>query len=388
MIYSFSALAIILLVLGVAALRRISLYSPLVISASMWLLVFGSGIAFQDRLYPLTDDAFLAWLIWFLVTSALYFILSPVGVVAESKCFVRRLSWDYSFFLLILLIWLIWRIWVVGSTGPEHFFLNLRLSSNQLEGFEPLGMVERFYPLVFALFVFEHIYSRRENRYLRILCWAWMLAYAVATMGKFAILTPILSWVVICGLQNRLPLKKLFVLVLVTFFLMLLAHFVRAGSEDESTVLDILAIYVYSPLVALGYMSVDQAEIWGGYVFRFFYALGYSVGLLPKPAEVILSYVSIPELTNVYTVMQPFFQDFGLPGVFCGAVFYGFFFSVLYGLARRGSDFCLAGYSLISIVLLGQFIGELLLTTLSQHLQELLALILVFMGSRKIIRVS
>jgi len=74
MIYHISALALIILVLGLAAVRRRSLYSPLVISASIWLIVFIVGLIFEKRLYPIQESAFSAWLIWFIVTSMIFFL--------------------------------------------------------------------------------------------------------------------------------------------------------------------------------------------------------------------------------------------------------------------------------------------------------------------------
>lgn len=383
MLYHLSALAIISLVLGLAAVRRISIYSPLVMGSAVWFSVFVAGIAFNDRFYPLKDDAFIAWIIWFLITSLIYFLITPTGVDLKDKFITRKLPFDYSPLLGLLIVWLVYRIWIVGSNGSEHFFLNLRLSSIGLDGFEPLGLVGRFYPLVFALFLFEHVYARRDNRRLRVLCWIWMLAYALATMGKFAVLTPILSWAVIQGLQGKLPVKKLIGLGGATFCLMLVAHFVRSGSEDNSTIFDVLATYIYSPVVALGYMDLEANSDWGAYVFRFVYAVGHSLGFAPEPAEVILPYVSVPSLTNVYTVMHPFYFDFGPIGLVLGAIYYAFFFGVLFLLAFKFKGIFLAIFSAYSIALLGQFVGDLFLTGFSGNLQVFLALVLVFFASRR-----
>ncbi len=385
MAYHLFALMLISAVLVLAKLRRCSLYSPLVISASIWLMVFIAGLFFQDRFYPLQEQAFIAWLVWFFITSLIFFMFYPSKeknnwVISDT----RRLPFDYTVLLLVLIAWLSYRIWVLGSTGPAHFLLNLRLSSNALEGFEPMGLVGRFYPLVFAAFLFEHVYSYNGNRRLRFLLWGWMLLYAVATMGKFAILTPILSWVVIQGLKGQLKIRAIALLASFTVVLMLALHFTRAGEEDESTIVDILAIYIYSPLVALGYINIDNSLPFGAYVFRFFYAVGNYLSISSEPVEVILPYAEVPELTNVYTVMQPFYYDFGIFGVFFGAVFYGTFFAFLYSPAKRRLGLALVLFSGYSIVMIGQFIGDLLVTTLSGNIQLLLCVLFIFMVSKRI----
>jgi len=98
--------------------------------------------------------------------------------------------------------------------------------------------------------------------------------------------------------------------------------------------------------------------------------------------DVIFPYVNVPVLTNVYTVMQPFYHDFSLTGVAIGAVVYGVFFSFLYFFALRVRGFFLALYSGFAIALLGQFFGELFLMMFSGNLQFLLVLLFIFSLSK------
>lgn len=385
MFYHGSALALIVTVLALAAVRRSSLYSPLVISASVWLLVFIVGALFQKRFYPIQEGAFIAWLIWFMVTSLIFFLLCPSsvnGALKETE--IRRIPVDYTLPLLLLIVWLVYRIWVMGSTGPEHFFLNLRLSSNEVEGFTKMGSLGRFYPLIFASFLFEHVYARPENRHLRLLLWCWMLLYAVATMGKLAFLTPLLSWAIIQGITGRLKVSRIVVLLPLVFASIISLHFIRADSYYDASIADILAIYIYSPLVALGYMDIDSSLPLGAYVFRFFYAVGSLLNIGPQPVKVILAYVEVPELTNVYTVVQPFYHDFGLLGVLLEAVFYGLFFSCLYWLSAKGNSLGLVLFSGYSIVLFMQFIGDFLITMFSGNLQLLIYVVAIFLVSRRV----
>jgi hypothetical protein len=129
--------------------------------------------------------------------------------------------------------------------------------------------IGRFYPLIFSLFLFEHVYEREENRRLRFLLWSWMLLFAFATMGKLSLLTPILPWAIIKGVKGRLKIKKFIILVPVLFVLMMAIHFIRAG-ENIQSLRDVLAGYTYAPLVGLGYIDIDDSLPIGAYVLRFF----------------------------------------------------------------------------------------------------------------------
>lgn len=364
MSYCLYALALIGIFLGLALLLRFSFCSPLVINSLVWLVVFLCGLLFHNRFSTLKDESFFAWYIWFMVTNLMFFLVCSAqrkGVSTDEE--IRKVPLDYTLLLLVLIAWLVYRIWIIGSTGPAHFWLNLRLSSINAEGVASLGLVGRFYPLVFALFLFEHVYAYQGNRHLRFLLWCWMLLYAVATMGKFSLLTPIVSWVIIRGIQGKLDVKKVLVLVPVVFGFMMVLHFLRAAASDNSSITDILAIYVYSPLVALGYMNIDGSSLpIGAYVLRFLYAVGYRLGILETPpVNTILEYVQIPLLTNVYTVMQPFYHDFGLIGVLWGAVLYGLFYSCLYAFSLKGNGLALILFAGYSIVLVGQFLTVLLI---------------------------
>ena len=386
MMFHISALALIILVLGLAAVRRRSLYSPLVISASIWLIVFIAGLIFEERLYPIQESAFSAWLIWFMVTSIIFFLFYPsCAKVAREETEIRRIPVDYTLPLILLILWLCYRIWIIGSTGPAHFFLNLRLSAMGAEGVATLGFViVRSYPLIFALFLFEHVYAHRENRHLRVLLWCYMILYAVATMGKLSLLTPVVSWVIIQGIKGRIDITKIALLATVTFVSMMILHFMRAGSPDESTISDVLAIYIYSPLVGLGYIDVDPTLPPGAYLFRFLYAVGFRLGLSPPPVSTISSYVEVPVPTNTFTVIYPFYYDLGMLGIFFGAILYGIVFSCLYFLSVKGKGWALVLYSGYSICLVAQFIGELLIINFSGNVQFLVYTMAIFIVSRRV----
>ncbi len=385
MFYHLCAIALILLVLGMAAIRRCNLYSPIVISSLIWLVVFITGLIVKERFYPLQEKAFIAWLIFFMVTNLIFFLLYPSrSIHARIENEIRKIPIDYTLLLLLLLVWLSYRIWVVGSGGPEYFFLNLRLSSNNIEGFLPIGFVARFYPLVFALFLFEHVYERKDNRHLRLMLWTLMLLYAIANMGKLNILTPMVSYIIIQGIKGKISILRISAYSGVVLAAMLAIHFIRSGGANETTIGDIFAIYIYSPLVALGYMNIDTTLPIASYVLRFFYALGNILDIAPHPVDVITPYVWIPEPTNVYTVMQPFYYDFGLLGVLLEAFFYGLFFSCLYWLSVKKGGLWLIIFSGFSIVLVGQFIVDLFIMLLSGNLQFLICASAIFLISKRI----
>jgi len=387
MFYHLCALTLIILVLGLAAVRRCSLYSPLVMSASIWLFVFIIGLIAEKSYYPIQEKAFIAWMIWFMTTSLIFFLLYPSSMKsAWIRTEIRRIPMDYTLPLLLLIAWLCYRIWVVGSSGPGDFFLNLRMAAISTEGFTNLGFVIiRLHPLVFALFLFEHYFSNRENKNLRLLLWCFMLLYAIGTMGKYYILYTIMSWTILQGITGRLNTAKIALLVAGVFPLAMALHFIRGGLvSDAHTIWKIVALYTYSPIVAFGYMDIDSSLPIGAHVFRFFYAIGNIFHITPQPIDIFFASVQVPELTNVFTAMHTFYYDFGLLGVALGAFFYGLFFSCLYFLSIKKGGFWTVLFSFYSFALVQQFFAEHLFMVLSLYLQFFLYSLAIFLVSRKV----
>jgi oligosaccharide repeat unit polymerase len=384
MFYHLCALALISLMLGLAAIRHCSIYSPLMISISVWMMTFISGLILDERFFPIQENAFIAWLIWFMVTCLIFFLLHPSRVKSAcSDTEIRMIPVNYTLPLLILIVWLSYMLWIIGSTGPASFFANLRLAAIHQEGVISLGLIERFYPLIFSLFLFEHVYARQENKRIRLLLWCWMLLYALASMSKLAILTPVIPWAIIQGIKGRLHVKKIIMLAVVLFASMMSIHFMRAAPSYSATIENVLALYVYSPLVALGYINIDYSQHFGPNIFRFFYVIGNILGIVPMPDKTLV-FIEVPEPTNVYTVMGPFYHDFGFLGVFCGAFFYGLFFSYLYLQLAKGRGLALVLFSGYSVVLIIQFFADILVSQFSGNLQLFIYTMAIFIASKKI----
>lgn len=380
MVYHLCALAVIIFVAFLGVQRKSALYSPLFINIFSWLVVFVSGLFFYQDFYPITDNVFIAWLCWFSITSFFFFILQPKGFSQVALTFSNPSSLPvrYYFFIGVMILWLIYRIWAVGNAGSAHFFLNLRMAAIGIEGVETLGLAARFYPLMIALYIFEQHNYKPERKAERLFLLVWLLVYAIGTMGKFAILAPILIWIVTASMQNRVNKLQILKVAGVTFLLMLLAHITRSSEGSDFNLFKMLAVYTYSPIVALGYLDIQGAQSFGQYSLRFFYAVGHVFDLTPEPVSIIMEYVSIPVETNAYTVLMPFYIDFGLFGVCVFAIIYGLLFGMLYSLVNQRVKIYFAVYVSMTLILLSQFMGESLFSTMSAHLQTVFLLLIIY----------
>lgn len=376
------AILVIIIIMSLGLVLHKSFVSPLFISSISWLVTFVLGMFFYKEFYPLTERVMVCWIVWYFTTSLLFLFLMPNKTIIKTSSLT--ISFRYSLFIILLSVCLLYRIWCIGTTGPAQFFLNLRLASNGLEGFGSLGLIAYFYPLIVALFVFEQVNYIKIRRRERWCLFFWLLLYGIGTMGKLDILTPILIWGVSSLIQRRVRLSRLIVVAIVSFLFMIIIHFVRSSGTDQTSLFGMLATYTYSPIVAFGYFEPPTSGNVGEYSLRFGYALLYKIGFITtEPKNVILDYVSIPSLTNVYTVMHPFYNDYGLIGVAFFASIYGLLFGGLYKLAYQRNSFYLSCYVSLVIVLFVQFFTEFMFSILSQRLQMIVFLFFLYLIAKR-----
>lgn len=385
--YSIYATCIITFFCIIAYYRRMSLFSPLVINCICWYVTFIPGVFFSDGYYPIKDNIFIYWLIWLFILNIIFLWLHPSSkLIKLSISKKREIKIPYQYGVFFLCGILLYRTWIVGTTGSEHFLLNLRLGAIGLDGFQQLGIITRFYPLIFVLFTFEIVFNKKNNKIKMISLWCWMILYAIATMGKYSVLIPVLTWIVSKGLSGDLDLRKLIKVAIITITLMFIMQILRSGdsSSGNTNILKILSVYTYSPFVALGYINFDTHFGFGVHVFRLIYAVGHYLGLSLAPINLISGYVEVPILTNTYTVLYPFVSDFGFIGVIVFAVVYGLFFGGLYRFGAYKSPFYIILYVIFISYIFTQFFGEGVFSVLSANIQMILCLLFLFFISRRV----
>jgi len=199
-------------------------------------------------------------------------------------------------------------------------------------------------------------------------------------MGKFAIVTPILIYLIIREMTVGLNKRKLFLLAPIITVTILLLHFIRMSSEDNATVSSVLGVYIYSPLLALSKLSeLDSSGDSGIYTFRFIFAILYKLGLSStEPVKTIMEYVNVPVPTNVFTVMQPFFQDYSLYGVAFGAMFYEVIYASVYICARQDSPVAMLIYAVLAVGLFTSFFAETLITNFSGNMKLIICIYILW----------
>ncbi|EFN8318382.1 oligosaccharide repeat unit polymerase [Escherichia coli] len=360
---------------------RCRITSPLSLSLFSWYFMAFTGIISYDSLYDFRVETFYCLLIWISLTSFSYAVFEiaqrnkPLKYKIKEK---NRICSRYSLLAIPACLITAYEIYKVGSNGPVNFLLNLRLANIEDDYQYPTFIfMPSFYPVIMAMFASICIFKSRWIDKISV-C-TWVLLFAIGTMGKFAVITPIMMFVTIYELKNGISMKKIFIYAPVVLACIIIMHFYRMSDDDSATIAYIFGTYIYSPLIAFGTL-IDSGINWSGdYTLRFINAINYKIGISSvEPVKTILDYVYIPSPTNVYSVMQPFYSDMGIYGVAFGAMIYGVLLSAIYSSAKSGNLVMLGLYSILSVSLITQFMSETIITNLSGNIKLLLCMFVVF----------
>lgn len=349
--------------------------SPLFINNIVWFFVAIFGLFFYKMLFPLTIEVFITWLIWIFITNNLFLILTINSRYIERKIYNKKLP-NYWPIIIIISLFFIKDILKVGLSTPLPFLLNLRLTNISGEGPPLFLLITKLYPLIFSLFLLESLINTNKKNLIALIF--IMGLYALMVAGKFTIIFPIISYLIVRNRDKKISFSKLLLISLLVFIIVLAFHFFRMSKNDQTSILEMLAIYIYSPLIALGEITTNSEGIFGENIFRFFYALTYKLNLSNiEPTNTILEYHYVPIPTNVYTVMYPFYKDLNILGVIMGSLFYGLFFSIVYNGYFRKKIYLQLIYAALIPILMTSFFAEQFFTGFSEKLQTIIYCIII-----------
>lgn len=205
--------------------------------------------------------------------------------------------------------------------------------------------------------------------YPRIKLWqvSWTcianLLNSLAIMEKGGILLVFFCIVFVLFMRKVISLRTIVLLSLLVIVLFYGFNLMRAEDDSDyqknETLLGFFAMYVLSPPVAYCEVVREISPQFGGHTFSLIYVFLNRFGFGPYVIfERLQDFVYVPMPTNVYTIFQPFFLDFGQVGVGVFAVVYGVVSGITYRLMRNGNDFGKCMYLYTAYILVLQFFQE------------------------------
>lgn len=369
-------------------------FSPWVITPAVWSVIL-LLICFEgDRLYPLNAQFYVSLTLWagLLCASALitYRLLPgapdavsarPLRVSGDEPVHACGLLFDILFVLSMVMSPLYaWEVYkVVSQFSATDMLNNIRLLAVHGSG---VGWLKYTVVINQALFLVAVWGGRRIGSWRIALIVLANILCAIAIMEKGALFTLVICSVFVLIEKRRVrpaTLGVVSVVLVVAFYLFNVAReTTSARSGAEMGFLDFLTIYITSPSVAFGTCVRDLSGQIGVNTFEVFYGMlsRFDIGNFAVHNN-LQQFVMVPVPTNVYTVMQPFYVDFGYGGVAFFAVVYGVLTGGLYRGHVNGHALSRVLYTYLVSLLILQFYQEALFFRFSAVTQLIILLALL-----------
>ena len=346
-------------------------FSPWVITLAVWIAIIVMFQFQKDLLYPLSDQFYIcvtSWLIIFIVCSvATYYLMPSSGNTAETKAKdidISMLAFNtmYVISMIITPLYLYEILQVVAMFDPADMLNNIRLLAvfgDESHGFLSYSYIMNQVLLVSGLW-----------QYPKIPKWKLATIFAATFMSAFAIMEKgMLFFIILVTLfvmyqKKRIKLRTIGLSGAAVILLFFIINVLRSGSlasleNNDSTLLNFFAIYILSPSVAFGRVAQDITTQVGSHTFQVPYLLLNQWGFGNFEINIkTQDFVYVPLPTNVYTIFQPFFQDFSYRGVAFFAMLYGTVTGFLYRMYKNGNGICRCIYTYFVYVLVLQFFQE------------------------------
>ena len=364
-------------------------FSPWTITTAVWLAIL---VMFQfqgDLLYPLGDQFYTCLALWvpLFCASALitYYVLprsnADAGTIAQSPP-ISTVVFNtlYVISMVITPLYLYKIIQVVTMFDTADMLSNIRLLA--VYGDESYGFLNYSYVMNQVLIVVG------LWRYPKIPLWQLLTIIMAGLMSAFAIMEKgmlfflFLSVLFVLYEKGVIKIRSIILSLATIVLLFFVINSARSFTEDADPndaipFLDFFAIYVLSPSVAFEQVTEDLTPQFGSHTFATIYLFLNRFGGDYELNSKLQEFVWVPLPTNVFTVFQPFFEDFKYRGVAFFAVFYGFFSGWCYRLMRNGSGVGKCLYVYVVYVLVLQFFQENVMMSLVPVMQFIFFVVLI-----------
>ena len=371
-------------------------FAPWTITTTIWLVIL---VLFQfqgNLLYPLGNQFYNCLMLWvpiFCCSSLItYYVMPGHGDTQKNSSSIPEINHTlftvfYVISMVITPLYLYEIMQTVMMFDTADMLYNLRILA--VHGDESHGFLNYSYVLNQVLLVVA------LWQYPKVPMWQLVTIIIASIMSAFAIMEKGMVFFLFAAVIFTLYEKKFIrmrsiifsaISIVILFFLINLARDYRedADPNDATTFLDFFGIYVLSPAVAFERVHEDLTPQFGSHTFHTIYLFLNRFGGDYEVKAALQEFVWVPLPTNVYTVFQPFFEDFKYKGVAIFAMFYGLFSGWCYRMMRNGNGFGKCLYVYVVYVLALQFFQENVLISIVTIIQFIFFVMLIQQQTLKI----
>jgi oligosaccharide repeat unit polymerase len=268
---------------------------------------------------------------------------------------------------------------LAGSDGIFSVLGYMKLRLAMTEDGQSFGVISYFSVLTFSVSaVVVRAYFEKQLGLLWLLVSVVVsLFYTYLSTGRTFVLLFLIMLVAPLVVTGLVRIKGVVIALfgVIGMFTLIAAMTAKGVSAEEGLAENLISMatslrsYTVAPLLAFyRFVESSQPLEWGINTFRFFYSILIALGMPGNPPPLIREYVTVPDLTNVYTVYEVYFRDYSQFGLFIPPLFLvGHWWLYRASLRRGGPWVFLYSTSLYPLVM--QFFQDQYMSLLSMWIQ-------------------
>ncbi len=340
----------------------------------------------QTSLYPLSDRFYLCCTMWLLSFYTMSKTQCRKNIKKENNDFRDSINPKilYAYYLLIIVGLPLYSSAYLNAIGGFSIEALADIRDNAVNGDVALGYLF-FIPALCKSVLLIELYLFKPNRWKNLVFAITInIIPAIVILEKGYLAYIFISVMFFLKKKEYIKTSSLAYLSIGFFVIMFVFNALRTMAVSDSKIQDFAALYCVSPSVAFCNLTTGQSAQWGEHTFRFFYAILHSLGLASNPVSNWYEPVFVPIRTNVFTIMEPYYYDFGALGVLIFGIIDGFFCGKIYNsfLKKKGIVItCI--YAYITHILILQFFQEYFLVSLSVTIQITICIYFATLNSKK-----
>lgn len=384
---SLILMSCILLVASLLFSRR-KWYAPAVLSMLVWFVVFVAYSLIDKGMHPFKESTVLilsTWMIVFCVSTwiAQSIYVKPLLKDVRTSVVARDIYYYFSLLSIPFLIFDV--VMVIRHASMSNVFTVLR-DANVSENSQGIRTTGFFVIFWLVSFLMELQVANRKNMGRLLLLLLLNLLYVVVSMGKINLLILGLSSLIVLSKKGVVKFKHLICVGLIMCVAFVGIQSMRGA---YSSMEKFAALYLTSSVANLNtHLEPKSAERPCENTFRIYYAIKSKLdGGKTIPVDTNLKFYQIPigkhtYWSNTYTVLYPFYVDFGSVGVVIFAIFLGLFYGYLFKTSEDNSSYALILYSILSSSIVLHFFADTFFMILSQTIQYIIVALIPFVISK------
>lgn len=365
-------------------------FAPWSITLLVWIVLLTAYLYLDHGLCKTSDDFAPAVMLWcssFCVPGYIIYRLTPANTAPEwtTNQKVVRL---FTLIALILTPFALYKaVTFALISGTDNLMFAMREQIVDKDSGFSLGPITYLVHVIYTILLVSADAEKYWNKWFFILCMIINLLFCFVMMSKLVLFIGIISTLYLNYVHKRIKLRTIAMVIGVFIFIGLLFTQIRAVSDGDTdssyTLLELLAMYLLSPIPAFGLETACSSPVWGFQTFRPIYNVLSGLGLYNGPLfDLDRVFVNVPIPTNVYTAMSLFYNDFGLPGIAAMGAIEGMIIAFIYKKASTGHTVARNLYAFLTAGLAMQYFDDQFFLGISGILQMT---ILLFMCHLKLV---